>query len=199
MVDQMRSTISLPATNNKQKVEIQQVNSVELPYADNSIDCYLANLVLHHTSDSRKALQEAFRVLKAEGRLCLTEVDALNMGTMFTIPQQAMNLLNIGGETNNSSSNHAHSHGHETAKTEARKKKDQQHDEHHHNNHHHHGHDRSTDNEHSKDSNANCQTEHQHDHKHAIRHGGAERGGLCGCCLVAFGLRSSNMRQLSKR
>lgn len=176
MVAQLQQTFINNHTNTSTVVEIEQVNAVELPYADHSIDCYLANLVLHHTSDTEKALNEAFRVLKkGSGRLCITEVDARNMGTMFAIPQKAMKLLNIGGESSDNKNHHAHNHGHAapTATYGATRdeKQAQQQDEHNHH-HHHHNHNQSTDND-DMDS-AVASASPRHDHAHAMRHSGAD-------------------------
>jgi ubiquinone/menaquinone biosynthesis C-methylase UbiE len=45
-----------------------QSDGEHLPFADNSFDIVYSNGVLHHTADTEKAIGEAFRVLKPEGR-----------------------------------------------------------------------------------------------------------------------------------
>ena len=168
--------------HNSHRVEARQANAVDLAhFADHSVDTYLANLVLHHTSDTRRALREAFRVVKPNGRLCLTEVDASHSGTMFAIPQQAMKGMDNDGAAAaepNSPHNHQHAHIHDdpgqqkqtNAPTE---KKSGENNEAHNHSHHHHHHAHEEETTPTTDNN-NDNNDNPAVHPHnALRHGGA--------------------------
>jgi len=152
MVSAMKT--ALP-TDKYPRVQVQQVNAIDLPFLDGSVDTFAANLVLHHTSDSKKALCEAFRVLKAGGRLCLAEVDASNSGTLFSIIQQSMKIASADEEEDGRHHDlHSHNHAHQQQKegTSENKEEDKFQDE-------------------TQIQNA---SHHNHNHDHALRHGGAE-------------------------
>jgi len=62
VVELQKQAVDNNNNNNKHqhtshRVEARQANAVDLShFADRSVDTYLANLVLHHTSDTRRAL-----------------------------------------------------------------------------------------------------------------------------------------------
>jgi len=51
---------------------IQTANALDLPFTDNTFDAVWANGVLHATGDTRRAIQEAKRVLKLGGRAIIS-------------------------------------------------------------------------------------------------------------------------------
>ena len=48
--------------------EIREANAEQLPFEDNSFDVVYSIGVIHHTPDTRKAVDEIFRVLKPDGK-----------------------------------------------------------------------------------------------------------------------------------
>lgn len=57
---------------NVQAEEVRTANALELPFEDNTFDAIWANGVLHATGDTRRAIQEARRVLKPGGRAIIS-------------------------------------------------------------------------------------------------------------------------------
>lgn len=56
-----------------QNILYEQADLQKLPYADRSFDLVIANMMLYHVPDLERALGEAARVLKSEGRfICAT-------------------------------------------------------------------------------------------------------------------------------
>jgi ubiquinone/menaquinone biosynthesis C-methylase UbiE len=55
-----------------QAEEIRTANALALPFDDNSFDAVWANGVLHATGDTKRAVQEALRVLKPGGRAIIS-------------------------------------------------------------------------------------------------------------------------------
>ena len=55
-----------------QAEEIRTANALDLPFADHTFDAVWANGVLHATGDTRRAIQEAKRVLKPGGRAIIS-------------------------------------------------------------------------------------------------------------------------------
>lgn len=51
--------------------EIIVANAEDLPFEDNYFDCVCSMGVLHHTPDTQKAIDEAYRVLKPGGRMIM--------------------------------------------------------------------------------------------------------------------------------
>lgn len=56
------------AVENVQAEEVRTANALDLPFPDNTFDAVWANGVLHATGGTRRAIQEARRVLKPGGR-----------------------------------------------------------------------------------------------------------------------------------
>jgi len=52
--------------------EYEVINAEQIPYPDNSFDIVIANLMLYHVPDRKKAVSEINRVLKTEGALYAT-------------------------------------------------------------------------------------------------------------------------------
>ena len=61
----------------------------QLPYDDESFDCCVCSLVLHHltTENKRKAMEELFRVIKPSGRLLI-----LDFSTPHNLPMMMVTL-----------------------------------------------------------------------------------------------------------
>ena len=55
-----------------QAQDIRTANALDLPFPENSFDAVWANGVLHATGDTRRAIQEAKRVLKPGGRALIS-------------------------------------------------------------------------------------------------------------------------------
>jgi SAM-dependent methyltransferase len=55
-----------------QAEDIRTANALELPFPDNTFDAVWSNGVLHATGDTRRAIQEARRVLKPGGRAIIS-------------------------------------------------------------------------------------------------------------------------------
>lgn len=54
------------------KAKLQVANAEELPFEDNYFDFITSSGVLHHTPDTQKAVNEAYRVLKPGGRALIS-------------------------------------------------------------------------------------------------------------------------------
>jgi len=61
------------------------VNIAKIPYSDNSFDSIIANHVLYHVSNRKKALQEIHRVLKPNGFFYASTIGTNNMLEMKTL------------------------------------------------------------------------------------------------------------------
>jgi ubiquinone/menaquinone biosynthesis C-methylase UbiE len=59
-----------------QAEDIRMANALDLPFRENTFDAVWANGVLHATGDTRRAIQEATRVLKPGARLAVLELIA---------------------------------------------------------------------------------------------------------------------------
>lgn len=67
-----------------ENVTYHEAEVTRLPFEDSSLDAVFANMVLHHVPDPQTALQEMARVLRAGGRLLIS-----NMETHTVEPRQA--------------------------------------------------------------------------------------------------------------
>jgi len=54
------------------KIEFRAGSAEAMPFGDGEFDAVVGNFVLHHSGDPQKALKEAFRVLRPEGRMGFT-------------------------------------------------------------------------------------------------------------------------------
>ncbi len=70
MLDVMRRKFS-----GIQGMDFRVGNAEQLPIADTSVDYVLANMTLHHVESPRHAIMEMTRILKAGGRLVITDLD----------------------------------------------------------------------------------------------------------------------------
>ena len=60
------------AVENVRAEDVRTANALELPFEDNTFDAVWSNGVLHATGDTRRAIQEARRVLKPGGRAIIS-------------------------------------------------------------------------------------------------------------------------------
>ena len=81
----------------KLTAEIREANAEELPFADNTFDLVFSNGVLHHTPETQKAVDEAWRVLKPGGRavISLYYRNLLLRPFMFKVTQTVMRLFGM--------------------------------------------------------------------------------------------------------
>lgn len=68
----VQMTLQHFAIENVQAEDVRIANALDLPFADNTFDAVWANGVLHATGDTRRAIQEARRVLKPGGRAIIS-------------------------------------------------------------------------------------------------------------------------------
>ncbi|MDQ2691181.1 MAG: class I SAM-dependent methyltransferase [Chloroflexota bacterium] len=68
----VRMTLQHFAVEHVQAEDVRTANALDLPFADNTFDAVWANGVLHATGDTRRAIQEARRVLKPGGRAIIS-------------------------------------------------------------------------------------------------------------------------------
>lgn len=69
MLEEARKTFS-----NQKRVKIVEAPLENLPFKTNSADAVVASMVLHHISNPPLVLQEANRVLKNKGSLCIVDL-----------------------------------------------------------------------------------------------------------------------------
>lgn len=60
-------------------VDFAVVNAQQIPYPDSSFDIVIANHMLYHVPDRKKALSEIYRVLKSDGVLYATTIGKNNL------------------------------------------------------------------------------------------------------------------------
>jgi ubiquinone/menaquinone biosynthesis C-methylase UbiE len=63
--------------------KFEQIDAQSIPYPDETFDVVIANHMLHHVPDRKKALSEIRRVLKADGRLFATTLGKDHMREMW--------------------------------------------------------------------------------------------------------------------
>ena len=71
MLDEARRRLSAADLAN---IELRLGEITHLPLPDNSVDCVVANMVLHHAADPVAVLQEVWRVLKPGGTVVLADL-----------------------------------------------------------------------------------------------------------------------------
>lgn len=62
--------------------KFEEMDAQSIPYADGTFDAVIANHMLYHVPDRKKAIQEIVRVLKPSGRLFATTVGEKHMREM---------------------------------------------------------------------------------------------------------------------
>jgi ubiquinone/menaquinone biosynthesis C-methylase UbiE len=65
MLDEARSALAAAA----RPFEFQRIDAQSIPFPDSTFDCVIANHMLYHVPDVRRAIDEAARVLNPSGRL----------------------------------------------------------------------------------------------------------------------------------
>jgi ubiquinone/menaquinone biosynthesis C-methylase UbiE len=63
-------------------VELREAQGGSLPLADGSVDAVFGNMYLHHDPEPEKAIVALVRVLRPDGRLILTDLDAHDQAWM---------------------------------------------------------------------------------------------------------------------
>lgn len=80
------------------RVELQNVNAAEMPYADHHFDVVVSSLAVHHMGrDAQKAVQEMVRVLKPGGYLALFDVQRVIEPLKPLLQQQGIHLTHESG------------------------------------------------------------------------------------------------------
>jgi ubiquinone/menaquinone biosynthesis C-methylase UbiE len=74
MLDQLNRELSKEENKDIRNVKVLLGNAYELPFEDQSIDAIFLITVLQEIPDKHKALIEAGRVLKQDGRIAITEL-----------------------------------------------------------------------------------------------------------------------------
>jgi ubiquinone/menaquinone biosynthesis C-methylase UbiE len=86
----VKMTLQHFMVENVQAEDVRTANALDLPFADNTFDAVWANGVLHATGDTRRAIQEARRVLKPGGRALISH--------FYRKPSWMYMLHNLGRE-----------------------------------------------------------------------------------------------------
>ncbi|MDX1377719.1 MAG: class I SAM-dependent methyltransferase [Anaerolineales bacterium] len=71
--------------------KFKEIDAQDIPFADETLDCVVANHMLYHVPDRLKALLEIKRVLKTGGRLIATTVGEQHMKEMTDWLEQVSN------------------------------------------------------------------------------------------------------------
>jgi ubiquinone/menaquinone biosynthesis C-methylase UbiE len=92
-------------------IEYKQINIMDLPYSENSFDVLIANHMLYHVPDVRKALSEVRRVLKPGGKFYSSTIGEKHMMELIKLVDRFDPTLNFS-----SASEHAKKFGLENGK-----------------------------------------------------------------------------------
>ncbi|NNE83173.1 MAG: methyltransferase domain-containing protein [Alphaproteobacteria bacterium] len=95
-VDFSQNMVAL-AQNNFSELDFQTADAEDLPFPDGSFDVVLINFGVLHFPTPEKALAEAFRVLKADGKLALTnwaksDTSAITIAMKAIIKEGALDI-----------------------------------------------------------------------------------------------------------
>jgi SAM-dependent methyltransferase len=90
------------AEKNKKRMGVENVEFIkgyieEIPLAENTVDAINSNCVINLSDDKEKALAEAYRVLKAGGRLAISDIVALKDVPRSVRKQAEMWVSCVGG------------------------------------------------------------------------------------------------------
>ena len=85
MLEKARENVEKGGYNN---VEFRLGEIENLPVADNSVDAIISNCVINLAPDKRKVFEDAFRVLKPEGRLMVSDIVLLK-----ELPEEIMDSI----------------------------------------------------------------------------------------------------------
>jgi len=72
--------------------KFEKIDAQSIPYADGTFDAVIANHVLYHIPDRRRALQEMHRVLKADGVVFAATLGENNMRQMWDLLERVGNV-----------------------------------------------------------------------------------------------------------
>ncbi len=78
--------------------QFQTADIQDLPFADDSFDCVIANHMLYHVPDLAQALGEVQRVLQPNGRFCAVTNGADHMRELKEMREDALKYIGLGGE-----------------------------------------------------------------------------------------------------
>ncbi len=77
-VDATEKMIQICQSKNIKNITATQAIAEKLPFADNSFDCIVNRLAIHHFFDPDKVLKEMKRVLKPKGKIIIADVYSSN-------------------------------------------------------------------------------------------------------------------------
>lgn len=79
------------------RADVRQANAEALPFEDRSFDLVVSSGVLHHTPDTQKTFQEAFRVLRPGGKAKITlyRLGVLHSRLLFPLVKFGMRTLSM--------------------------------------------------------------------------------------------------------
>ncbi len=73
-VDATKKMIEICQAKNIENITAIQATAEKLPFADNSFDCIVNRLAIHHFFDPDKVLKEMKRVLKPNGKIIIADI-----------------------------------------------------------------------------------------------------------------------------